>query len=60
MICVERIASTGVVGVSRPVLVQDVIRAVVHPSEAQRWTVVVPFRRMVEDHVQNDLDAGTV
>ena len=60
MICVERIAGTGVVGISGAVLFQDVVCAVVNSSEAQHWTVVVAFRGMVEDDVQNDFDARAV
>jgi len=51
MICVERIAGASVVGISGPVLFQDVIRAVVHSPEAQRRTGMVAFRRVVEDYV---------
>ena len=49
-----------VVGVARPVRLEDVVRRVVQAAEAERRPVVVAFRRVVEDDVEDDLDAGAV
>ena len=60
MVGVERVAAAAVVGIARAVLLEDVVRAVVQPAEAQRRPGVVAFRGVVEHDVENDLDAGAV
>lgn len=58
MIGVERVPSATVVCIARPVLFEDVVRAVVQATEAQGGPTLVAFRRMIEDHVENHFDAG--
>ncbi len=57
MIGVERVAGAAVIGVARPIFLKDVVGAVVQPTETQRRPGVVAFRGVVEDDVENDLDA---
>jgi hypothetical protein len=58
---VQRVAGSGVVfvGVIGPVGDQ-IIGAVVDSFEAVKGALLVAFRRVVIDHVQNDLDTGPV
>ena len=42
------------------VALEDVVRAVVQPAEALRRAVLAAFRRVVEHHVENHLDAGAM
>src|SRR6516225_1856246 len=60
MIGVKRIAGAAVIRIARAVRLQDVVGGVVQPSEAERWAVVIPFRSVVEDHIEDDLDSGPV
>ena len=60
MIGVERVAGAAVVGVARAVVFEDVVGRVVESAEAQRRPAVVAFGGVVEDDVENDLDAGPV
>ena len=58
---VDRIAGAGVVDVvARLVRQQAVVACVVDPFERQRGAVLVALRRMVVDHVEDDLEAGVV
>ena len=50
----------AVVGVTRAVFFEKIVSAVVHSAEAQGWSVVTTFRRMVENNVENDLDTSPV
>ena len=57
MIGVERVAGAAVIGVARAIFLKDVVGAVVQTTETQRRPGVVAFGGVVEDHVENDLDA---
>src|ERR1700752_2107116 len=57
MISIERISSSAVVGVTRPVLLQEIVGAVVDAAKTQCRPMVVAFRRVIEHDVQNDLNA---
>ena len=58
VIGVERVARAAVIGVARAVLLQDVVGAVVQSAKAERRSAMVAFRGVVEDDIENDLDAG--
>src|SRR5947209_6355144 len=60
MIRVERVPGAAVVRIARPVLFEDVVGAVVQPAEAERRPQVVALRGMIEDNVENNLEAGPV
>ena len=60
MIRIERVPGAGEIGVAGAVLLEDVVSGVVQSAEAQRRARVVAFRSVVEDHVENDLDACPV
>ena len=60
LIGVERVAATGVVGVSRSAVFQNVIRRIVDAAEAKSSGRLIAFRRVVVDDVENDFDAGSV
>ena len=55
---IDRVSRTGVVDVI-PVLIREraVIAVVINPLKRERRAKLVPFRRVVVYHVQNDLDA---
>ena len=57
---VQRVAGAGVVRVARAVGFEEVVRVVVEAAERQRGSVVVPFRGVVVDDVQDHLDARAV
>src|SRR5512138_253838 len=60
MIGVKRIAGAAIVRITRAVMFEDVVGAVVQSTEAERRAVVIAFRTMVEDDIKNDLDSGPV
>jgi len=60
MISIQRISCTAVVSVARAVLFENVIGAVIDSPEANGWTIVVAFGRVIEDDVENDLDSRAV
>lgn len=60
MIGIECIPAAGVVGVSSPALFEDVIGRVVDAAEAERRPALVAFGRVIEHHVENDLNASAV
>src|SRR5262245_47031199 len=60
LIGVERISGPAVIGIPRAILIENVVSAVVQATKTQRWPIMVAFRCMVEDHVENDLDTGPV
>ena len=60
MIGVERVSRAAVIGVARAVLFENVVGAVVQTAEAERRPAVVAFGGVIEDHVENDLDARPV
>jgi hypothetical protein len=60
MVSVERVAGAGVVGVARAVVLEDVVGGVVQAAEAERRPAFISFRGVVEHHVEDDLDAGSV
>ena len=57
---VQRVAGAGVVRVARAVGLEEVVRVVVEAAERERGSVVVPFRRVVVDDVQDHFDARAV
>ena len=57
---VQRVAAAGVVGVARLAPLEHVVGAVVEPAEAERRAVLVAFGGVVEDDVENHLDARPV
>ena len=59
VIAVDRVAAAGEVEVL-PVLVQHVIKAVVEAPEVVDRAVLVPFRRVVEDDVEDDFEPRLV
>ena len=60
LIPVERVAGAAVIGVARRVVLQDVVRRVLEPPVAQRRAQVIALGRMVERHVEDDLDPGAM
>ena len=58
MIGVERVSRAAVIGVARAILFEDVVGAVVQTAETQRRPAVVAFGGVIEDNVENDLDAA--
>jgi len=60
MIRVKGIARSAVIRVARAVRPENVVGAVVQPTEAQSRSAVAAFRSMVEDHVENDLDSRSM
>ena len=54
---VKRIPRAAVIRVARAVRLKNVVGVVVQSAEAQRRSAVASFCSMVEDHVENDLDA---
>jgi hypothetical protein len=60
VIGVERVAAAGVVGVPGASLFEDVVGWVVDAAETESRPCVIAFRRVVEYHVENDLDARAV
>ena len=60
MVSVERVAAAGVVAIVLAAVLQHVVDAVLQPLVAQRRALLVAFSRVVEDHVQDHLDAGGV
>ncbi len=60
MIGVERVPGAAVVRVARAILFKDVVRRVVQSAEAERRAAMVPFGRVVEHDVENDLQARSV
>ena len=56
---IKRIAATGEIGVIPSILViQQVVARIVDPAPRKRRPPFIPFRGMVIDHIQNDLDSG--
>ena len=60
MVAVERVAAAGVVRVPLAARFEHVIGRVVEPAEAERRPVVVALGGVVEDDVENHLDARPV
>src|SRR5882672_8307817 len=60
LVRVQRIAATGVVGVARLVLRQDVVSLVSKTAKAEGRTLLVALGRMVEDDVEDHLDPGAM
>ncbi len=60
MVAVDGIAAAGEVGVGAALGVDDVIDAVVQPAQRQGPPLFVPLAGVVEDHVEDHLDAGGV
>ncbi len=60
LVGVERVPRARVVGVAGAVVLEDVVGHVVEPAKAQRRPVVVALGGVVEDDVENDLDARSM
>ena len=60
MVAVHRVAATGVVLVALPVLFHHVVDGVVDAAERECLAAHPAFGRVVEHHVEDDLDAGLV
>ena len=60
MVAVDGVAATGIVAVILAAAGEHVIDLVFEPLEAQRRAVLVAFGGVVEDDVEDDLDAGLV
>ena len=60
MVGVERVAAAGVVGVARAAVFEDVVGRVVDAAEAERRPGLIALGRVVEHHVEDDLDARPV
>src|SRR5262245_61741694 len=60
MIGVERVPRAAVVGEPRAVLLEDIVGVVLQPAETQSGPAVVAFAGVIEDNVENDLDARPV
>ena len=58
---VQRVAAAGEVQVVALVVGDEpVVRQVVHAAQRQRGAEMIPFRRVVVDDVEDDLEAGAV
>src|ERR1700679_2140153 len=57
MISIERVSRTAVIGVGRAVRIQNVVDAVLQTPEADGWPQLVSFSGVIEDHIENYLDA---
>src|SRR5512146_3089681 len=60
MVGIQGIARTAVIRIAGAVWLQDVVAEVVKATKAQGWPRVVAFGGVVEDDIQDDLDAGLV
>ena len=60
LVSVQGIPATGIVGVSRAALFEDVVSRVVDPTETERRPRVIALGGVVEHHVEDDLDARPV
>ena len=60
LVGVQRVAATGIVGVTRFVLLEDVVEVIGEAAIAQRRPTLAAFRGVIEDHIENDFDAGAV
>ena len=60
MVAVDGVAAAGEVEVGLPSAVEQVVDGVVDAAEASGRPVVVALAGVVEDHVEDDFDAGLV
>ncbi len=60
VVAVEGVAAAGEVGVETPVLFKDVVDGIVYPAEGNRRPGLVALGGMVEDNVEDDLNASLV
>src|SRR5690349_11023960 len=60
VVCVKRISGTGEVRVTRAVFTQQVVGWIVQAAEAQCWPVVFTLSSVIEDHIENDFNTGSV
>ena len=60
LIGVKCVAAAGVVGVTRLVFLDDVVKIVGKAAMAQRETTMAALRGVIEDHIENDFDAGAM
>ena len=60
LVSIQSIPATGIVGVSRAALFEDVVSRVVDPAKTERRPRVIALGGVVEHHVEDDLDARPV
>ena len=60
VVAVDRVAATGVVAVIRSTVTQHVVDPVFQPLERKRRPKLIALGCVVENHVQNHFDAGSV
>src|ERR1019366_10790517 len=58
VVAIYRIAATAEVHIFAGLGVEDVVGRIIDAAERPRRAVLVAFGRVVEHHVENDLDAG--
>src|SRR5262249_14493085 len=57
MIGIQSISSTTVIRISRAIILQNVISAVINSAITKCWTVLVALRRVIEYDVENHFDS---
>ena len=57
VIGIQGIPGAGVVGVARAVFLKDVVGGVIQSAKAERGPLVIALRGVVENDIQDDLDA---
>src|ERR1700756_2735722 len=60
MIGIEGVSGTGVVGIARAVLFQDVVSIVIKSTKTKSWSGVITFRCMIENNVKDYLDSRSM
>jgi hypothetical protein len=60
MIGIEGVSGTGVVGIARAVLFQDVVSVVIKSTKTKSWSGVIAFRCMIENNVKDYLDSRSM
>jgi len=60
LVGIERVATAGVVGETRLVLLKNIVDVIGEASIAQRRTGQPAFRRVVEHDIEDDFDFGAV
>src|SRR5262249_39276798 len=60
MISVEGVSRAAVISVARAVLFENIVGVVLQTAKTQRGPTVVSFSSVIEDNVENNLDARPV
>src|SRR5712691_11074676 len=60
LIGVQGVPGAAIICVTRLIRVEDVVRRIFEPAETEGRTLVIAFGRMVEYHIEDDLDAGAM